>query len=387
MLPPGPRAPRVMQSLSFGGRPVEFLDRCEARYGDAFTIRLAHEPPWVVLSDPAAITQVFRADPEVARAGEANTFLRPVLGPQSVLLLDASEHIARRRLTLPPLHGDRLRGYEPIMRDAVAAEVGTWRPGEQRRVIESMRAITLEVILRAIFGITDAARLAEARTRVNRLTAFSTQPSSMLGILAFGYGAAARNPRLHALRRPVHELIDDEVARRRADPGDDVLSRLIAAGLGDTALRDELLTMLIAGHETTATALAWAVDLALHDPALRGDVDAMVERSLRDRPVVPIVVRRLVAPLEIGGLDLPAGVNVAPCPLLAHRRRDAPTIAFGGGTRRCLGAAFALYEMRVVLDELFARVKLEPARRELEGVTRRAQTLAPRYGVEVRVLG
>jgi cytochrome P450 len=376
-----------MQSLAFGARPVEFLERCHVRHGDAFTIRLAHEPPWVVLSDPAAITEVFRADPEVARAGDANAFLRPVLGAQSVLLLDAPEHLDRRRLTLPPLHGDRLRGYEPIMRDAVASEVATWRPGEQRRVIESMRAITLDVILRAIFGIDDEDRLAAARTHVDRLTAFSTRPSSMLGVLAFGYGAAARNPRLHALRRPVHALIDEEVARRRADPGDDVLSRLIAAGLDNTALRDELLTMLIAGHETTATALAWTIDLMLHDPALRADVDAAIERSLRERPVVPVVVRHLAAPLTIAGLDLPAGVNVAPCPLLAHQRREAPTIAFGGGTRRCLGAAFALFEMRIVLDELFARVKLEPARREREGVTRRAQTLAPRYGVEVRVLG
>src|SRR4051794_38346546 len=151
MLPPGPRAPRHAQSLSFGARPVEFLERCEARYGDAFTIRLAHEPDWVVLSDPAAITEVFRADPEVARAGEANAFLRPVLGAQSVLLLDADEHLARRRLTLPPLHGERLRGYEPVMRDAVAAEVATWRPGQRRRVIDGMRAITLDVILRAVF--------------------------------------------------------------------------------------------------------------------------------------------------------------------------------------------------------------------------------------------
>lgn len=408
MLPPGPRAPRLAQTLEWGLRPVEFLERARARYGDAFTLRLAHEGTWVVLSDPDAIRDVLTADPAVARAGEANAFFGPLLGPQSLMLLDAPEHLERRRLMLPPLHGDRLRGYETIVRDAVAHEVASWRHGERLRVLDAMRRITVDVIVRAVFGIEDPERVREARRALESLTRFSTRDSSMMGILVLGYRGAARHPWLRAAKRPVEQLIDGSVERAGEDS---VLAVLRDAGLSGEALRAEMLTLLVAGHETTATALAWTIEALLRHPSARerlgdeGYADAVVKESLRLRPVVPVVSRRLAAPLTVGGRELPAGVAVVPCILLVHRRADlypeplafrperfldrAPGtytwLPFGGGPRRCLGAAFAQFEMRLVLDELGRRAALEPYDAAPERVTRRATTLAPRYGVEARV--
>jgi cytochrome P450 len=405
MLPPGPRAPRLVQTLEWGLRPVEFLERARARHGDAFTLRLAHEGTWVVLSDPEAIRDVLTADPAIARAGEANAFLGPLLGPQSVMLLDAPAHLERRRLLLPPLHGERLRGHETVMRDAVAREVATWRDGRRLRVLDAMRRVTLDVIVRAVFGVEEAARVREAHEAIAALTRFSTRRSTMLGVLALGYRNAARHPWLHAARRPVERVID----AAGAQPGS-VLAELREAGLEGDALRAELLTLLIAGHETTASALAWAIEALLHHPRARerlgeeGYADAVVKESLRLRPVVPVVSRRLAAPLVAGGRELPAGVAAVPCSLLVHRDpRIYPEplafrperfldrapgtytwLPFGGGPRRCLGAAFAQFEMRVVLDELGRRAALEPFDATRETVVRRATTLVPRYGVEVR---
>jgi cytochrome P450 len=405
MLPPGPRAPRLAQTLEWGLRPVEFLERNRARHGDAFTLRLAHEGAWVVLADPDAIRDVLTADPAIARAGEANAFLGPLLGPQSVMLLDAPDHLERRRLLLPPLHGERLRGHEAVMRAAVADEVAGWRDGHRLRVLDAMRRITLDVIVRAVFGVEDPARVREARAAIAGLTRFSTRASSMLGILALGYRGAARHPWLRAARRPVERVIDAAGAS-----GDSVLATLRDAGLSGDALRAELLTLLVAGHETTASALAWTIDALLHHPGARdrlgedGYADAVVKEALRLRPVVPVVARRLAAPLTVGGRELPAGVAAVPCILLVHRDpRIYPEplafrperfldrapgtytwLPFGGGPRRCLGAAFAQFEMRVVLDELGRRAALEPYDATRERVARRATTLVPRYGVEAR---
>jgi len=421
-LPPGPAAPRLAQMAEWIARPVTFATRHRDRYGDAFTARI--EPhPWVMLGDPDDVRTVFTAGPQRTNAGEANEVLRPTLGSHSVLLLDGEEHLRQRKLMLPAFHGERIERYRDIMRAATERAIASWPTGEAFALRPHAQAITLEVIMRAVFGVEDAAAMARLRAPLQRLLDWAGEPAALFMLAVLGPG----NPivrRLLADRYlgPVDRELYALIAERRGAPDlaerDDVLSTLLAARdedgepMTDLELRDELLTLLVAGHETTATSLAWAVERLLRHPGglqrLAGDpeyTDAVVKEILRLRPVVAIVLRRLLEPLQIAGHELPAGTTLAPCILLIHRREDvyhepeafrperflgqAPGtytwIPFGGGVRRCLGAAFAQVEMQVVLQTLAESAHLEPVG-EGEAVRRRGVTLVPARGAQVRAV-
>jgi cytochrome P450 len=421
-LPPGPRAPRAAQMAAWLARPGWFAGQCRARFGDMFTVRV-EERPWVMLGDPAAVQEVFTAPPDLLHAGEANVILRPTLGAHSVLLLDGPRHLQQRRLMLPAFHGDRLDRYREIVVQATERAMARWPQGEPVSVRPHTAAITLEVIVRAVFGVEDGRALDEVRALLSGLLQRLTRPRRLLLAASLG----PNHPVMLAIARrelaPVDAVLHRLIAQRRAAPDlaerDDILSMLLLArdedgrGLSDAELRDELMTLLVAGHETTANSLAWAFERLARTPGALDRVaaddayaEAAVRETLRLRPVIALVARRLTRDAEIGGQALPAGTIVTPCILLVHRRADLypdpdafrperflerppgtyTWIPFGGGVRRCLGASFAQMEMQVVLQTVAARVALEPVGGP-EPVRRRAITLVPARGGEVRVVG
>jgi cytochrome P450 family 135 len=426
-LPPGPRLPRALQTLRWGARPMRFMLDCRERYGDMFTVRIAQEETWVMLSDPEHVKQVFTGDPAVFHAGEANTILLPLVGDHSVLLLDDEAHMQQRKLLLPPFHGKRMARYGELMRDVAVAEIESWPKGQPFQLQPRMQALTLEVIIQAVLGVRDGERLEQLRTTLRGLLTDVMDPVAAALLALLGPRRFRRLPMVRRTLAPTDELLYEEIARRRADPGlaerEDILSLLLQARhedgqpMTDVELRDEMVTLLVAGHETTATALSWAAErltrhpdklARLRDEVLAGEdayLDAVVKETLRLRPVLPIVVRRLTEPVEIGGHLLPEGTRVAPCIYLVHRREDVypephafrperfleqaagtyTWIPFGGGVRRCLGASFALFEMKQVLSALVERVRIEAAQPESERVRRRMITLAPSRGGEVVV--
>ena len=425
VLPPGPRLPRVLQTAIWFRRAQWMMAECAKRYGETFTLTIAHEGMWVMLSNPDDVKAVFTGDPALLHAGEANRILLPILGEHSLLLLDGENHMAQRKLMLPPFHGTRMQSYRALMTDIARAEIDSWPAGTPFRARPRMQALTLEIILRAVFGLDNGPRLADLRVQLRRLLDRLTDPRWTAFLIALGPERIQRfGPFVREMQR-VDRLIYDVIATRRASRGaaerGDILSMLLAAeyedgsGLSDRQLRDELLTLLVAGHETTATALAWAVErLARHPEKLerlaaetRAGEDrylkAVVYETLRLRPVISLVNRTLKAPMRLGGYDLPAGVKAVPSIYLVHRRPDvypdperflperfldkAPGtytwIPFGGGVRRCIGGAFAQFEMEVVLRVLAARSAIEPARPGAERVYRRAITETPRHDAEV----
>jgi cytochrome P450 len=414
----------ALQTLAWLTRPKPFLRRAHARYGDVFTVRLRSGENFAILAHPDAIREVFTGDPEIFRAGEGNRVLLPLLGSHSVLLLDGQEHLRQRRLLLPPFHGERMQRYREIIEEATAREVARWRRGEPVRIARRMQEVTLEVIMRAVFGVRDPAALDRMRRVLLDMLDWAMAPKRLLVIAAAGPQRLERIPAFRRAMARVDEVLLAEVAaRRRAEDlaeRDDILSLLLAArdehgeGLTDRELRDELLTLLVAGHETTATALGWAVERLIRHPdaleratedARAGDgtyLDAVAKETLRLRPVLPIVVRRLREPQTIAGRELPAGADVAPCIYLVHHREDLypepdafrperflgvkpgtyTWLPFGGGVRRCIGASFALFEMQVVLGTLLRSVRLEPVTRASERTSRRTITLVPGRGAE-----
>jgi cytochrome P450 len=428
-LPPRPDLSRFQMNVGFMLTPTRFLDSCHRRMGDYFTLRPAADRTLVITADPEAVKQVFSGDPNLLHAGAGNIVLAPLLGSGSVLLLDGPEHLRHRRMMLPPFHGERMRAYGETIADVAERRIARWPHGRAFPALPEMQAITLEVIMRAVFGFDDAARREAIGGPLRRLLD-STANRWRVVLLALTSGRTGpRSPwtRFAEARREADALLYAEIARRRANPdaggGDDIFSLLLAARdedgepLTDAELRDELVTLLVAGHETTATALAWALERLARTPAVlerlvdeeRGGDDAYLEavikETLRLRPVVPAVVRKLQAPMTFGGWDLPAGVHIAPSIYLLHRRPDlypdplafrperflgddAPGtyawIPFGGGIRRCVGASFAQFEMKVVLRSLLRSVGLRAANgRRTEGVTRRAVTFAPTRGARI----
>ncbi|HZR80831.1 MAG TPA: cytochrome P450 [Candidatus Binatia bacterium] len=438
-LPPGPTAPALVQLLRSGFRPVAFLEDCARRYGDPFTVRLPGTPPLVFFSDPDAIKDIFTGDPETHRAGEANVDLAPMLGQHSLLMLDGARHLRERRLMLPAFHGERMQLYARVMREITARAIATWPVGRPFPIHREMQAITLDVILRTVFGFDDGAELVRLRARLLALIAYVTGP---LGVVLFvpwlqaDLGPLSPGGRFVRHARGVDELLYAAIARRRAEGTagrDDILSMLIDAryddgtAMDDQALRDEMVTLLLAGHETTATSLAWAFHHVLARPdvleKLRAELarvvgdepvearhiaaleylDAVIKETARMKPVVPNVGRRLQVPTRIGGHLLPAGSVASPCIYLTHHRPDVwpdperflperflgtrPSpyafFPFGGGVRRCLGAAFATYEMKIVLAEVLSRAALRPAPGSDVHVVRRTVTFAPSAGMPV----
>jgi cytochrome P450 len=425
--PPGPPLPRAVQTAIWFRGAQRMLRACHARYGDTFQLSIAYEGTWVFVTDPADVKAVFTGDPKKLHAGEANRILLPVVGPHSLLLLDEDAHMEHRKLLLPPFHGARMKRYGELMSEIAASEIERWPLGEPYKLRPRMQAITLEIILRAVFGVRERARLEELRAELRRLLDIVTNPRQALFLIALGperireFGPFKRD--LARIDRLIYAEIDQ---RRRAEDlaeREDILSLMLQARhedgspMSDEELRDELVTLLVAGHETTATALAWAVERLVRHPAklerLRAEVaegddeylTAVVQETLRLRPVISLVNRTLKEPMEFGGYELPAGVKVAPCIFLVHRRPDVypepnrflperflerppgtyTWIPFGGGVRRCLGGAFAQFEMQVVLHELVRRRTMSPARPRDERVFRRAITETPRHDAEVLV--
>src|SRR3954447_2383952 len=427
-LPPGPRLPRALLTLGFLLSPPRFMNAVRRRYGDVVWLSTAFDSGFVMVFDPELVREVFHAPPDRLRAGEANAVLGPLLGTRSVLLLDGAEHLRHRRLLLPPFHGRALQVHERVMAAAADAEVDAWPRGEEFALLPSMQSLTLEVIMTAIFGVTEADRRAELKRR----TRAALEPlRRRAGLLVFAlsggrFGDGGAMARFAERKQALDELIYEEIALRRAAPDlderDDVMSMLLQArdedgqAMTDRELRDELVTLLVAGHETTATGLAWTFDLLLHSPRVLerardrdpAYLDAIVKEALRVRPVVPGIGRVVRGgPFELAGYTLPPGVEINPSISMIHRRADrypspgtfsperflepgAPDtytwVPFGGGTRRCLGASFALQEMRIVLDRVLERVPtLRAASRRPEKVRRQGITLVPRNGTLVMV--
>jgi cytochrome P450 family 135 len=427
-LPPGPPLPRPVQTAIWSRQARKLLFACHERYGDIFTLRIAYEGKWVMLADPEAVKQVFTGDPSIYHAGEGNQILAPILGRNSILVLDEKPHMSQRRLLLPPFHGERMQGYGETMREIAAREIDSWPLGTPYQLRPRMQAMTLEIILRTVFGVREGEKLVELRDALRNFLDLTTDPRQILPIVLLGPPRVRRLPWFRRRIDRVDQLIYREIAERRRaedlEDRDDILSLLVAARhedgspMSDEEMRDELLTLLVAGHETTATSLAWAVERLSRHPEklsrLREEVaegseaylTATIQETLRLRPVISIVVRRLTEPVEIGGYELPAGVSVTPSIYLVHRNPnvypepdrflperflDNPPgtytwIPFGGGVRRCLGASFAQFEMAVVLKELVRRHQIRPARPKPERVFRRAITETPRRNAEV-ILG
>lgn len=427
----------MLRAVGFVRRPFQFLDACARRYGDWFTVRAPGLPPYVFTSAPDAIRDVFSGDPEQLHAGEANAPLAAFMGPHSILLLDGAAHLRERRLLLPPFHGERMQTYGAAMQEITDRAIDTWPVGEAFPIHRSFQAITFEVILRTVFGFDEGPALARLRACLSRLFAIFASPSgALIQIPAFQIELGGWSPwgRVVRLKREVEEILYAEFARRRAQGTggrNDVLSLLLeardeqGAAMTDAELRDEMLTLLLAGHETTAASLAWVIHRVLARPDVMTQMteelvrvgcepqrindlvylDAVIKEASRLDPVIPNVGRRLHVPLRIGGRDLPAGPIVAPCIYLAHRRPDlwpdperfdperfvgtrinpVAFFPFGGGTRRCIGAAFATYEMKIVLARIFSRVTLEPAPGYRARFVRRSIAFAPSEGLPVVV--
>ena len=425
-LPPGPRLPMAVQTALWVLAPVRFIDWCRDHYGEIFTVNLPFNGHVVQLCDPDAIRSVFTAPPADAHAGEVNAVLQPLVGRNSVLLLDGPDHLRQRRLMLPAFHGERMQRYAEMIAEVTEREVRTWPVGQAFALRPSMQRITLEVILRAVFGADDGDQLSGLRRLISELV--DLRHSQIAFLPGFRRDLGPRSPwgRFLRNRERADSAIYSLIAARRADADagverDDILSMLLQArdengeSMTDAELRDELMTLLLAGHETTATTLAWFFDLMLHHGEIldrletelasgsTAYLDAAVRETMRMRPVVPVIGRRLRAPLQVGPWRLPAGVAVSPNIVGTHRNprvypepeRFAPErfldqrtdafswLPFGGGIRRCLGATFATFEMRIVVPAVLRHARLRPVAQECEPMVRRAVTLVPRHGVRV----
>ena len=428
--PDGPRYPRIVQAWLWLKKPTWFLDRCSRTYGDVFTMRLPFGITMVHLTRPELVKAVFGGDNDVLRAGEANaTILEPLVGPQSVLVLDGPEHLRQRKLILPAFHGDRMRAWEAAVREITRAEIARWPAGRPFALRPSMQSITLEVIVRLVFGVDGSVRGDELRRHILRLTAIGRNPLLLFATRDRRLGPYAPWARFLRARDALDAALVAEIRQRRDRPDleqrGDVLSALLLArddegrAMTDDEVRDELVTLLFAGHETTATSLAWAFDLLLHDPRaldrlvaeLDSDaseyLDATITETLRVRPVIAVVDRHVRQAVRIGGHAIPAGTIACPNIYLAQRRADlypdpaafrpdrflgqAPPafgwFPFGGGIRRCLGASFATFEMRIVIPEVLRAVTLRPASPRPARIRREAVTFVPHDGARCVVTG
>jgi cytochrome P450 len=416
----------VVNLLRFSRWPLQTLHGWRARYGDVFTVHMTGFGAGVFVADPEAIRELFTGDQSDLRAGEANSFMEHILGPSSVLGLDGPEHLRQRKLLLPPLQGPNVAALREVIRDAAEREISRWKPGETLVLRERMRALTFEVICSVVFGVTDTWRMQRLREKMAAVV--DTNPLVLIAPAArLNLGPRSPGGQLVRRLREADEVFYEEIARRRREPDleqrTDVLSLLLCArdeqgrAMSDRELRDELATMLGAGHETTATALAFAFELLLRNPdqlaRLRASLadgedtylDAVVKESLRLRPVIDGAERTLAAPRTVGGWQLPAGVNVYPAIVLVHQREDLyprarefrperfleggtesyTWLPFGGGIRRCIGAGLAQAEMAEVLRVAVTRAELAPLRAEPDPVVLSGITLAPQHGVRVRV--
>jgi cytochrome P450 family 135 len=434
-LPPGPRMPSTLQAVAWARRPLPFLERCQKHFGDIFTIRVKHAGTWVILADPEDVKQVFTADHAVLGVGLANSILGPLLGPRSVMLLEEPEHVKRRKLMLPPFHGERMKGYSQMMAEVTRRELATWPVGEPFELWPRMQEITLEAIMRVVFGPTETEELQRLRGSLRRLTNWMNDPKRLNLLAAAGPNRFAGNRDYRAMMEPVERGVLEQVRLRRHDPdytdGTDIAAMLGEARYEDGSpmseqdLRDELVTLLTDGP--TSSLISWAFERILRHPEqyarLRSELDpsfgehpegheqapadgdsayldAIVKETMRLCPAAPIVVRKLLEPMELGGYTIPTGTTVAPCVHLVHRRpdiypdplrfrperflelgrRDINTytwIPFGGGVRRCLAAPYAQMLMKQVIGTVIAEVDLRTVEPHSERARKSAIAFVP----------
>jgi cytochrome P450 len=425
--PPGSRLPAAIQILRFAGDPLGFPIRLQRRYGDIYSFAFPFHGRIVYVADPKLVKELFTSSPEQVHAGDAHaTVLEPSLGPNSLLTLDEAPHMRQRKLLLPPFHGERMHRYGELIREATLQDMESWPVGEPFEIRPHMQWVTLAVILRAVFGVHDEERL----TRFEHLIQVFNKHVGLVSVvppLRRNLGRWSPWVRFVAARDALDAFIYEEIALRRAenagreDEPDDVLSLLLTARhddgspMSDAELRDELVTILGAGHETSAIGLTWAVERLLRNPQaltrLRESIaagedaylDATIKETLRIRPVTGTASRKLTEPLQIGGYELPAGTHVMAAIIALHFREDLfpepeefrperflegkvdtyAWIPFGGGVRRCIGAAFSEYEMRVVLKAIFERAELSAPDQKPEKVKVDNVTLAPGKGTRV----
>jgi cytochrome P450 len=425
-LPPGSRAPRLVQALRYARDPLGFLSNQQRRYGDVFGVRFPFFGRIIYVTRPDLVKAVFTGSPADFHAGEANaTVLEPALGPNSVLTLDDEPHMRQRKLLLPPFHGERVQRYGELIVEMTRREMESWPVGEPFAMRPHTQRITLAVIMRAVFGVHDEERLERFERLIDDFADRVGGPAYAFPIMRHDLGPLSPWGRFLRSRAALDEFIFEEIRLRRAEPGheqrDDVLSLLLSARdedgvpMSDQELRDEMVTVLGAGHETTATGLAWAVELLVRNPEVlaklreslaAGEEDylgATVKETLRARPVIVDVARKLKAPATIGDYELPAGTFVLPAIAALHYREDLfpqphefrperflegkadnyAWIPFGGGIRRCIGAAFAEFEMRTILREFVEGAELRPVGEKPERVKVRNITLAPARNTQV----
>jgi cytochrome P450 family 135 len=426
-LPAGPPLPTPLQAAIWALRPLELMDRCEARYGEIFTLRIRRGRPWVLLTNPAHVKQVFTRASELmgAGAGEANPLLEPLLGPRSVMLLDEPEHMGDRKRLLPSFHGGRMKDYGAMMSEIAEEKVAEWPTGEPFELWPRMQSISMEVVMRSVFDGIAPDRAELLRERIAGLTDWINQPRRLALLAAFGSRSITANSGFRREMSKLESVVLDEVRLRRARgisaEEEDIFSMLERghAESGEPAseqkMRDELVTMLSDGP--TATSLAWVFERLLRYPKklarLREEVlrdeggdylDAVVKETLRLCPAVPLVMRRLIEPMELGGYTLPAGTIVAPCVYLMHRRGDIypeplefeperflggadagayTWIPFGGGVRRCVAASFAQLEIKRVIEVVLRELELRPASEGDEEAARSSVSFAPGGGARV----
>ncbi len=425
-LPPGPSVPAAVQLLATWKRPGASLERQRRRFGKRFTVKLPFQPPFVILADPGDIKELLTAPPDAIHPGEGARVLEPIIGRNSVILLDEDAHMEQRKLMLPAFHGEKMQALTGLMTELAEGEVGSW-PTEQAVALHPrLQRLTLEIILRAVFGLEQGARLDQLRDHLTQTLEFGESPFSVLPAAQRFHRVVPSLRRFQLAVKKADALIFELIEERRASPEqdrDDVLTMLVAARHDDGSpmsaqeLRDELMTALVAGHETTASELAWAFERLAREPdatrriAAELDADdgeqylaATVHEVLRLRPVLPSAAPRLVKkPIKIGDHEYPAGVALLASTYLVHRDPEIypepyafrperfleakpgtyTWIPFGGGRRRCLGASFALQEMKIVLRAALSRYELSPARSAAERPARRSITLSPAHSATV----
>jgi cytochrome P450 family 110 len=432
-LPPGPG---IVEAFNFVRNPFQFMDDCARRFGDWFTLRVPGVAPFVFTSEPQAIREVLQGDPECLHAGKANRPLGAFTGEKSILFLDGAAHLHDRRLIMPAFAGERMKAYGGTMRSVAREAIAQFPSGASFEIHPRLRTITFDVIMRTVFGLDTRPEAARLKECLRRFFAVSTgRLGPLLQLPAFRIDLGPWSPwgKMVRINRELEPMLFAEFSRRREDRGargDDILSMLIeardenGAPLSNGVLRDEMMTLILAGHETTAASLAWTINRMLSnpdvmerarsealdagpdaDPGQLKYLDAVINETMRMDTVVPNVGRELQASMSIAGRELPRGVVLAPCIYLTHRRADvwveperfnpsrfidsrpAPYtfFPFGGGTRRCIGAAFSTYQMKIVLAELLRSVELSPAPGYVAKPIRSGIALAPSQGLPVVV--
>ncbi len=400
--------PAALQAVGWALRPLPFMQTSRERYGDIFTLRIRGGRPWVFLSDPQDIGKILTITPELVRAGagEANPLLGPLLGPRSVMLLDEPDHMTHRKFMLPSFHGKRMQAYSEMMVEVAREEIAKWPLGEPFAMWPRMQSISMEVVMRAVFGTTSSEHIGRLRVLLRRLTDWLNDPSRLTLMTMFGSRWLTRNNGFREVIEPVEVALLQEVRRRRSSPSrpgeEGILSLLEEAydengsPMTEQELRDELITLVSDGP--TATSLAWVFERLLRHPEkfdrLREEVlsgtsdtytDAVVKEILRLCPAVPLVMRRLVEPMELGGYTMPPDTIVASCIYLLHHREDIYThpfafmperfiegaggrapdtytwLPFGSGVRRCVAASFAQLEMKLVIKTVISELDLTAA--------------------------